>query len=174
MSPKRTHTPTVTFPPAQAPDRQRTRVRGRRLASLAVFGDLARLPELAGSRRRLVSARNRRRMADGLRRTAAAEQPPRRFDCCPVLADRVAAVRYELLLLADALAHNPNPDPTSVALIRELLTSGCSPLYNANAPVADLHATLARAIAQLAPGATSRHSPSQSALTNRRGDNTHP
>ena len=150
MSPKRTHAATVTFPPAQPPDRQTTRVRERRLAALAMVGDLARLPELVGRRRRLVSARNRRKLADGLRRTAAAEQPPRRFDCCPVLADRVAAVRYELLLLADALEHNPDPDPASVALIRELLTSGCSPLYNANVPAADLHATLARASAELA------------------------
>ena len=73
-----------------------------------------------------------------------------------MLADRVAAVRYELLLLADALEYNPDPDPGSVALIRELLTSGCSPLYNANAPAADLHATLARASGELAgpsPGA---------------------
>jgi hypothetical protein len=109
-----------------------------------------RLHELVGKRRRLVSARNRRKLADGLRRTAAAEQPPRRFDCCPVLADRVAVVRYELLLLADALEHSTDPDPSSVALIRELLTSGCSPLYNANVPVEDLHATLARASAQIA------------------------
>ena len=103
-------------------------------------------------RRRLISARNRRKLADGLRRTAAAEQPPRRFDCCPVLADRVAGVRYELLLLADALEHSTDPDPSSVALIRELLTSGCSPLYNANVPAGALHATLARASTQLAPG----------------------
>ena len=69
-----------------------------------------------------------------------------------MLADRVAAVRYELLLLADALQHSTDPDPASVALIHELLTSGCSPLYNANAPVEHLHATLAHVSAQLAAG----------------------
>jgi hypothetical protein len=101
------------------------------------------------SRRNRRNRRNRRRLAEGLRRTAAVEQPPRRFDCCPVLTDRVAVVRYELLLLADALEHSSDPDPAGVALIGELLTRGCSPLYNANVPVADLHATLARASAQL-------------------------
>ena len=154
MPPKRTHAAPVTFPPAQPPDRQTTRVRERRLQALAAIPALAQLPGLTGKRRRLVSARNRRKLADGLRRTASAEQPPRRFDCCPVLADRVAGVRYELLLLADALEHSSAPDPSSVALIRELLTSGCSPLYNANVPAEDLHATLTRASAQIAPGLT--------------------
>src|ERR1700677_2796313 len=125
------------------------------------YADLARLPELVGKRRRLVSSRNRRRLAEGLRRTAAAEQPPRRFDCCPVLTDRVAGVRYELLLLADTLEHCTDPDPASVALISELLTSGCSPLYNANVPVAELDATLARARAQIAPGPPPEASPAQ-------------
>ena len=152
MPPKRTHAAPVTFPPAQPPDRQTTRVRERRLQALAAIPALAQLPGLTGKRRRLISARNRRKLADGLRRTAAAEQPPRRFDCCPVLSDRVAGVRYELLLLADALEQSSDPDPSSVALIRELLTSGCSPLYNANVPAEDLHATLARASAQIAPG----------------------
>jgi hypothetical protein len=152
MPPKRTHAATVTFPPAQPPDRQTTRVREQGLPGLAVFGNLAQLPELVGKRRRLVSARNRRKLADGLRRTAAAEQPPRRFDCCPVLADRVAGARYDLLLLADALEHSTDPDPASVELIRELLTNGCSPLYNANVPAQNLHATLTRASAQIVVG----------------------
>ncbi len=151
MPPKRTHAATVTFPPVQPPDRQTTRVRERELSGLAMFGNLARLPELVGKRRRLVSARNRRKLADGLRRTAAAEQPSRRFDCCPVLADRVAGARYELLLLADALEHSTDPDPASVELIRELLTNGCSPLYNANVPAQNLHATLTRAAHRSSP-----------------------
>jgi hypothetical protein len=159
MPPKRTHATAVTFPPAQPVDVQTTPVRERRLRALAVFGNLGRLPELVRKRRRLVSSRNRRKLADGLRRTAAAEQPPRRFDCCPVLADRVAAVRYELLLLADELQRSTDPDPASVALTRELLTSGCSPLYNANVPAEDLHATLARARAQIAPGPAPHGSP---------------
>ncbi len=143
--------------------RQTTRVSERRLAKLAVFGELSRLPELIDKRRRLVSTRNRRRLADGLRRTAAAEQPPRRFDCCPVLADRVAAARYDLLLLADALEHATDPDPASVALVRELLTSGCSPLYNVNLPADDLHAKLAHASARIGAGLPADRSPTRHA-----------
>jgi hypothetical protein len=104
--------------------------RQRRLATLAIFPEYGRLPELAGTRRRLVSTRNRRALAAGLRRAASPSQPPRRFDYCPVLIDRVAEVRPELLELADALEQTNNPDPTSVALIHELLTNACSPLYN--------------------------------------------
>jgi len=120
-------------------------VRERRLSTLAIFPDFARLPDLAGKRKRLQRTRNRWALADGLRRTAAPNQPPRRFDCCPVLTDRVAAARSELLELANALEQTRNPDPTCVALIHELLTNGCSPLYNPNLPADDLHTALARA-----------------------------
>ena len=83
-------------------------------------------------RRRMVSARHRRALAHGLRRTAASTQPPTRFDVCPLLLDRVAPLRPELLQIAAALEQTPDPDPTSVALIHELLRDGCSPLYNPN------------------------------------------
>jgi hypothetical protein len=124
--------------------------RERRLSTLAIFPDFARLPDLAGKRKRLQRTRSRRALADGLRRTAAPNQPPRRFDCCPVLTDRVAAVRSELLELASALEQTHNPDPTCVAVIHELLTNGCSPLYNPNLPADDLHTVLARARAGIA------------------------
>jgi hypothetical protein len=101
-------------------------------------------------RRRLVSPRHRRALAHGLRRTAASTQPPTRFDICPILLDRVAPLRPELLQLATALEQTHDPDPTSVALIHELLRNGCSPLYNPNAPAADLHAVLRRARAGFA------------------------
>jgi hypothetical protein len=58
------------------------------------------------------------------------------------LPERVAAVRVELLSAADALENGHEVDPTSVALLRELLASGCSPLYNPNVRAEDLHATL--------------------------------
>jgi hypothetical protein len=119
--------------------------RRHRLTTLAVFPEFAQLPELASRRERLLSTRNRRKLADGLRRAAAPTQPPRRFDCCPVLPDRVAAVRPALLQLATALEHSTDPDPASVALIHELLTNACSPLYNPNLPAEDLPATLVRA-----------------------------
>jgi hypothetical protein len=121
--------------------------RQRRLTTLAVFPEFAQLPELASKRERLLSTHNRRKLADGLRRAAASTQPPRRFDCCPVLPDRVAAVRPALHQLAAALEHSADPDPASVALIHELLTNACSPLYNPNLPAEDLPATLVRALA---------------------------
>ena len=124
--------------------------REHRLSTLVIFPEFAQLPELAGKRKRLQSTRNRRALADGLRRTAAPAQPPRRFDCCPVLPDRIAAVRSELLELASALEQTPDPDPACVALLRELLTDGCSPLYNSNLPADELQTTLTRAGAGIA------------------------
>ena len=117
----------------------------------AVAGDDGALAELVGladlttERRRLQSPRTRRDLAAGLRRTADPNQPPTRFDPCPILSDRAQAVRAELLELADALEQTPTPDPASVAQLRELLTSGTSPLYNPNLPASDLHTTLTRA-----------------------------
>jgi hypothetical protein len=100
-------------------------------------------------RRRLVSARHRRALAQGLRRTATPTQPPTRFDVCPILLDRVAPLRPELLQIAAALERTHDPDPISVALIHELLKDGCSPLYNRNVPASDLRAVLRRARAGL-------------------------
>ncbi len=119
--------------------------RERRLSTLAMFPDLARLPDLTAKRARLVSPGYRRALAAGLRRTAASTQPPRRFDCCPVLPDRVTPLRAELLDLADRLEQAQHPDPACVALIRELLVNGNSPLYNPNLPADDLHSALNRA-----------------------------
>jgi hypothetical protein len=118
-----------------------------RLNALMIFPEFAQLPELAGKRKRLVSPRNRRAVASSLRRTVAPTQPSRRFDCCPVLRDRVAAVRPALLQLASALERNTEPDPASVALIQELLKDGCGPLYNPNVRADELHRVIARASA---------------------------
>jgi hypothetical protein len=128
-------------------------VREHRLAMLAIFPEFARLPELAGTRERLVRPRNRRRLAGQLRRTAAIRQPPNRFNCCPVLVDRVATVRPDLLELADALQHAPEIELASVALLHELLSNGCSPLYNPNLATAELQATLTRVRAGIWTGA---------------------
>lgn len=103
---------------------------------------------------RLVSARTRRALAAGLRRTADPIQPPRRFDPCPVLTDRAAPVADQLLELANALEHTTRPDPASVALIRELLTDGASPLYNPNLSAGDLQITLTHARAGIATAPT--------------------
>ena len=101
--------------------------RGHRLATLAIVPELTRLPEIAAKNTRLLSTRNRRALAAGLRRTAAVAQPPRRFDTCPILTDRVAAVRPELLQLADALEQANDLDPASVALVHQLLTERMQP-----------------------------------------------
>ena len=124
--------------------------REHRLATLAVIPELTRLPEFAARHKRLLSTRNRQALAAGLRRTAAPTQPPRRFDTCPILTDRVAPVRAELLELADALERSNDLDPPSVALIHELLTNACSPLYNPDLAADDLRDTVARARAGMA------------------------
>jgi hypothetical protein len=95
-------------------------------------------------RARRVSARNRRVLAKWLRRTAnhahatdsTLEEP---------LHYRAAAVRTELLELAAILEHAHDPDPASVAALRDLLAdSRGSPLYNPNIPAADLDEALQR------------------------------
>jgi hypothetical protein len=123
--------------------------RRRRLATMALSPKLVQLPDLEPERKRLQTARTRRALAAGLRRTADPIQPSRRLDPCPVLVDRVAAARAQLLELANDLEQTQTPDPACVAVLRELLTNGSSPLYNPNVPADDLHTTLARARAGL-------------------------
>ena len=123
--------------------------RRRRLATMALSPELVQLPDLESERKRLQSVRSRRTLAAGLRRTADPIQPSRRLDPCPVLVDRVAAVRAQLFELADDLEQTQTPDPACVALLHELLTLGSSPLYNPNVPADDLDTTLARARAGL-------------------------
>jgi hypothetical protein len=116
-----------------------------RLARFALTPELIQLPDLESERKRLQSMRTRRALAAGLRRTADPIQPSRRLDPCPILVDRVAMVRAQLLELANDLEEAQTPDPASVALLRELLTNGTGPLYNPNLPADDLHTTLVRA-----------------------------
>ena len=123
--------------------------RQRRLATMALSPELVQLPDLESERKRLQSVRSRRALAAGVRRTADPIQPSRRLDPCPVLVDRVAAVRAQLLELANDLEQTQTPDPACVALLHELLTLGSSPLYNPNVPADDLDTTLARARAGL-------------------------
>ncbi len=60
-----------------------------------------------------------------------------------------------MLDTATALEETDDPDPTSVALIHELLRDGCSPLYDPKAPAADLFIALETARAGLAEEAIS-------------------
>jgi hypothetical protein len=124
------------------------------LRALATNPELADLPDLARARRRLISTRTRRGLSRELRHVAAS-QPHARVGpsaIVPVLHDRVAAVRDELLDVATALEHgNPSDhDPVRVARIRELLRDGASPLYNPNVAAAGLYTTLSQARSGLA------------------------
>jgi hypothetical protein len=61
----------------------------------------------------------------------------------PLLGERVALVRADLLELADRLERTDDPDPGSIGALRELLSNGCdSPLYNADLHVSELRAAL--------------------------------
>jgi hypothetical protein len=99
----------------------------------------------ARKRRRLISARSRRVLAQWLRRTAQHTQQPhplvRRRQT--LLHYRVAAVRNDLLEIAAMLERAHDPNPASVAALHELLADGCdSPLYNADIHISELRATL--------------------------------
>jgi hypothetical protein len=94
---------------------------------------------------RLTSARNRRILAQWLRRTANHTERlrPRTRTHEPLLGYRAAAVRTELLEIAALIEHAQNPDPDRVATLRNLLANGCnSPLYNADIHSSELLATL--------------------------------
>jgi hypothetical protein len=112
-------------------------VRRRRLATIALSPKLVQLPDVESERKRLQSARTRR------------------LDHSPVLVGRVAAVRARLLELANDLEQTQTPDPACVAVLRELLTNGSSPLYNPNVPADDLHTALAGVRAALTTQPTS-------------------
>jgi hypothetical protein len=93
---------------------------------------------------RLVSARNRRALAQSLRRTAkhAVDPDPVRRRHDVLLHYRAAAVRTDLLEIAAMLDRAHDPDPARVAALHNLLRNGDSPLYHPGVPVSELHATL--------------------------------
>jgi len=110
-------------------------------------GALERWRERSAERKRvrLVSDRNRRMLAQWLRRTAETALDPdpirRRRDV--LLHYRAAAVRTDLFEIAAQLEHAYNADPICIEALHALLADGAnSPLYNAKAPFAELEATL--------------------------------
>jgi hypothetical protein len=119
--------------------------RGVKLRTLLVYSEFAYLPDLARRRNRLASVRSRKELAAELRGLVASAHLPPRFDVAPVLHDRIASMRADLLAAATALERAEQADPVCVALVRELLRDGCSPLYNPNIPATDMRAALARA-----------------------------
>lgn len=149
--------------------------RESRLRTLLIYAEFEHLPALARKRRRLISPSRRRTLARELRQTAC-PQPPCSLERwstslpCTVtpLADRVVAVRHHLLAAARALEADKDPDPVAVALIRELLRDGASPLYNPNVPVADLHATLNRATFAITLDSMRTHDPVLASVPNQR------
>jgi hypothetical protein len=96
------------------------------------------------TRARLVSARNRRVLAQSLRRTArdANDRDPLRRRRDVLLHYRAAAVRTDLLEIAALLERAHDPDPGCVAALHQLLRDGDSPLYHPGVPAAELRATL--------------------------------
>jgi hypothetical protein len=94
---------------------------------------------------RLVSASNRRVLAQWLRRTAhhAVDPDPIRRRHDVLLHYRAAAVRTDLLEIAAILERAPNPDPTCLTELHKLLANCCdSPLYNADIHVSELYTAL--------------------------------
>jgi hypothetical protein len=94
---------------------------------------------------RLISARNRRVLAQWARRTANRTTDPHPFARRreALLDYRAAAVRTELLEIAAVLERTHEPHPACFAALRTLLANGCdSPLYNPDIHISELHATL--------------------------------
>lgn len=101
-----------------------------------------RAPVCASSRR---ASRQSRALARWLRRTVvrADERDPIRRRSLPLMCDRVAAVRTDLLEIAALLDHVDDPDHCIVAPLRSLLANGCdSPLYNDEFHISELRAAL--------------------------------
>ncbi len=60
-----------------------------------------------------------------------------------LLVGRVAEVRDDLLEVADLIERAATADPSCLAEVRRLLTSGCdSALYNPDIHVSELHASM--------------------------------
>jgi hypothetical protein len=94
-------------------------------------------------RARLVSPRNRRRLARRLRRTAR-DANERRIRPGPevLLHYRAAAVRVELLEIAALLERAHDPDPDCLNELQLLVANGDSPLYHPGVHVSELYTTL--------------------------------
>ena len=110
--------------------------------------DVPRLLERRAARKhaRLVSGRNRRKLARWLRTVCARGHEPdpiaRRHSV--LLHYRVAYSRTDMLWIAAALERTHNPDPACLTLLHNLLANptGDSPLYNPHVPASQLEAIL--------------------------------
>jgi hypothetical protein len=106
--------------------------------------DLADVPEVAHARDRMVAPAHRREVAGSLRRIAGQARVSR-HDVVPLLVDRVAPVRAELLEVAEAIERAPALDPRTMAEISGLVHDGArSPLLNGAVPESELEVLLRR------------------------------
>jgi hypothetical protein len=112
--------------------------------------DVPRLLERRAARKhaRLVSGRNRRKLARWLRTVCARGHEPdsiaRRHSV--LLHYRVAHARTDMLWIAAALERADDPDPGCMTLLHDLLANpfGDSPLYSVHTPNSELEAILQR------------------------------
>jgi hypothetical protein len=106
--------------------------------------DLAAVPEVARARAELVAPKRRREVARSLRRIAG-QRGVSRHEVAPLLLDRVAPVRGELLAVADEVERLPALDPRTMADIARLVHDGArSPLLNGDVPEPELALALRR------------------------------
>ncbi|HEY1853142.1 MAG TPA: hypothetical protein VGG40_01015 [Solirubrobacterales bacterium] len=126
--------------------------RSRLLVRLVAQGDAWSIPEVARAARRLVSARERRRLAEGLAR-AAATVDPRKAEFSLVDAVRAARAHRRLNGLAVAFGDEAVAvHPFGAALCRRLLCDAAlSPLYNPAIPDAELDRVIDRIERALGP-----------------------
>jgi hypothetical protein len=104
-----------------------------------------------------LSPQPQRRLVASLRRMAARGAGPggaaSRWQV--VLVDRAAAVRDDLLEVADLLERAADPDPAAVEMLRGLLSDGCeSGLYNRDVHLSEVRACLYYARERLIDRAT--------------------
>lgn len=114
---------------------------------------------------RVLRPRHRRALAERLRRTAnaPAKGGRARRGHEAALRHRTAAVRTELLEIADLLERADHPDPASIEEIAQLLASGASPLQDPDAHISELYAALYYVRAGLTTQPSSRR-PTESQL----------
>lgn len=121
--------------------------------------DSWRARRAARRRIRLVSARQCRALAQGLRaiaKAAANQTPPRTWTV--LLRSRAAPLQAELREVAALLERAVDPDPDCVAVLRDLLRDGVkSPLYNPAVEAHALAATLSYARDSLETQETAAH-----------------
>jgi hypothetical protein len=124
--------------------------RTMRLEEWAARDDLAALPELARTRRRLVADERRREVAGSLR-AIAAQRRVSHLEPAPLLVGRLAPVRADLLAVAEEVEHAATLHPGTMVELTRLITDGVrSPLLNEAVPEGELALLLRRIRFQLA------------------------